>query len=139
MQRKRVEAGPRSLGALGIGTAAFGDDRVSLEGRARLVVPTSSLELVDGLVKGSAIARQADLQQRLERPHDGDQITRTEVLVDEAMQRGSYYRGVRRADEILVEVDSNHARVVARRLRTLVGRRSNAHNLSAIALSRCSK
>ena len=136
MQCQRIETGPGRLRALGIGAALLGDDVASLEGGSRFVVAAAALEFVDGLMECGPVARQPNLQEGVERPNDRHEIARTEVLVDEAMQRRADPLGVRATHEILVEVHADDARVLASGFGALVGSRRDGHRRAG-GLSRC--
>ena len=61
-----------------------------------------------------AVARQADRQQRVERPENRDEVAWTEILVDEAVQGVAHLLGAGRADVVVVEVDGEEACVSRR-------------------------
>src|SRR5207247_4104271 len=110
----RVERSGRPLRPQLLEAGGRAGDEIPFERVARFVLAPAALERLDRMPDLVAIAGHPNREQRIERLHDGHEIARAELPVDEARQRRTRALRARAgADVILVEQDREEPRAVA--------------------------
>ena len=130
MGHQRTERRGRHLRSHLLDARRIAGDEVLLERVPRLVITSAPFESLHRVADQIAIARHADRQEGIERPQDGDQIPRPEIIIDEPRQRvadaGAVGPG---AHVVLVEKNRKQPRSLARRLFLLVEFRADRRQL----------
>src|SRR4029453_2038723 len=85
-----------------------------------LVSVLAALEFLDGADDAFVVSREIDVGDGRQRIHDGHQVERPELVLDEFAQRLPHRQRTAETGVVVVEENDEHTRVVASRLPFLV-------------------